>query len=258
MSLIKNKKVLITAGASGIGLATAKILSQRGAKVFICDVDRNKVNKINKDKKNNIKAYLCDVDEKNEVEIFFDQIKKSIKKIDCLINNVGIAGPTGSIENLNSENWNQTLKTNVISHFLFTKNSIPMLKKNKGGSIINISSTAGVFGFPLRSPYAVSKAATISFTKTAAMELGKFNIRVNAILPGVTRGLRMKRVIEAKAKYLGVSKKKVEKDFISMASMNCWIEESDIGKLCSFLISDDGRKISGQSIAVDGNTLRAD
>ena len=118
MSLIKNKKVLITAGASGIGWATAKILSQRGARVFICDVDRNKVNKINKDKKNNIKAYLCDVDEKNEVKIFFDQIKKSTKSIDCLINNVGIAGPTGSIENLNSENWNQTLKTNVISHFL--------------------------------------------------------------------------------------------------------------------------------------------
>ena len=90
------------------------------------------------------------------------------------------------------------------------------------------------------------------------MELGKYKIRVNAILPGVTRGLRMKRVIEAKAKYLGVSKKKIEKDFISMASMNCWIEESDIGKLCSFLISDDGEKISGQSIAVDGNTLRAD
>ena len=258
MTLIKNKKVLISAGASGIGWATAKILDQRGARVYICDVDSYKVRKINDNKKNNIKAYLCNVDEKNEVNLFFDQIKKKTKTIDCLINNVGIAGPTGPIESLNSENWDQTFKTNVIGHFLFTKNSIPMLKKNKGGSIINISSTAGVFGFPLRSPYAVSKAATISFTKTAAMELGKFNIRVNAILPGVTKGLRMKKVVGAKAKYLGVSEKKIEKDFISMASMNCWIEESDIGKLCSFLISDDSKRISGQSIAVDGNTLRAD
>tara|TARA_B100001057_G_scaffold420201_1_gene440455 strand:- start:173 stop:949 length:777 start_codon:yes stop_codon:yes gene_type:complete len=258
MTLIKNKKVLISAGASGIGWATAKILDQRGARVYICDVDSYKVRKINDNKKNNIKAYLCNVDEKNEVNLFFDQIKKKTKTIDCLINNVGIAGPTGPIESLNSENWDQTFKTNVIGHFLFTKNSIPMLKKNKGGSIINISSTAGVFGFPLRSPYAVSKAATISFTKTAAMELGKFNIRVNAILPGVTKGLRMKKVVRAKAKYLGVSEKKIEKDFISMASMNCWIEESDIGKLCSFLISDDSKRISGQSIAVDGNTLRAD
>ena len=90
------------------------------------------------------------------------------------------------------------------------------------------------------------------------MELGKYKIRVNAILPGVTRGSRMNRVIDAKAKYLGVSKKSIEKDFVSMASMNSWIEEEDIGKLCSFLISDDSNKISGQSIAVDGNTLRAD
>ena len=258
MSLIKNKKVLITAGASGIGWATAKILSQRGARVFICDVDRNKINKINKDKKNNIKAYLCDVDEKNEVERFFDQIKKSIKKIDCLINNVGIAGPTGSIENLNSENWSQTLKTNVISHFLFTKNSIPMLKKNKGGSIINISSGAGIMGFPLRSPYAASKWAIIGVTKTLAMELGKFKIRVNAICPGTIKGNRMVRVIRDKSKFLKIPKKKIEKEFISMASMNCWIYEDDIGKACSFLISNDSERISGQTIPIDGNAIRLD
>jgi NAD(P)-dependent dehydrogenase (short-subunit alcohol dehydrogenase family) len=131
-----------------------------------------------------------------------------------------------------------------------------MLKKNKSGSIINISSTAGIYGFPLRSPYASSKWATIGFTKTAAMELGKFKIRVNAILPGSIKGVRMNKVIKAQAKSLGVSEKKVEQEFLSASSMSCWIEENDIGKLCSFLISDDGNKISGQSIAVDGNGLR--
>ena len=256
--LLKNKKIIISAGASGIGLATAKILYQRGAKVFVCDIDEKRVQKINNNKKNTIKAFLCDADDEKEVDFFFKRIKKITNTLDCLINNVGIAGPTEVIEKLTSESWNQTLKTNIISHFLFTKNAIPMLKKNKGGSIINISSTAGVFGFPLRSPYAVSKAATISFTKTAAMELGKHKIRVNAVLPGVTKGKRMNKVINAKAKYLDISKKSIEKDFVSMASMNCWIEEEDIGKLCSFLISDDSSKISGQSIAVDGNTLRAD
>ena len=186
----------------------------------------------------------------------FREIKKDTSSIDCLINNVGTAGPTGVIEKLDTENWSQTLKTNVISHFLFTKNAIPMLKRNKGGSIINISSTAGVFGFPLRSPYAVSKAATLSFTKTAAMELGKYKIGVNAILPGVTRGSRMNRVIDAKAKYLGVLKKSIEKDFVSMSSMKQWILEEDIGKMCSFLISDDSSKVSGQVISVDGHTER--
>ena len=256
--LLKNKKVIISAGARGIGWATAKVLHKRGAKIFLCDIDEKRIQKINKDKKNNIRAFFCNADNEKDVKKFFKEVKKFTNSIDCLINNVGVAGPTGVIERLNTENWDQTLKTNVISHFLFTKNAIPMLKKNKGGSIINISSTAGVFGFPLRSPYAVSKAATLSFTKTAAMELGKYGIRVNAILPGVTRGSRMNRVIDAKAKYLGVSKKSIEKDFVSMASMNSWIEEEDIGKLCSFLMSDDSNKISGQSIAVDGNTLRAD
>lgn len=256
--LLLNKKIIISAGASGIGWATAKVLDQRGAQVFLCDINEKRIQKINKNKKNKIRAFLCNADNEKDVDNLFKQIKKITNTIDCLINNVGIAGPTGAIEKLNIEDWNQTLKTNVVSHFLFTKNAIPMLKKNKGGSIINISSTAGVFGFPWRSPYAVSKAATMSFTKTAAMELGKYKIRVNAILPGVTKGSRMNRVIDAKAKYLKVSKKSIEKDFVSMASMNSWIEEEDIGKLCSFLASDDSHKISGQSIAVDGNTLRAD
>ena len=150
--LLKNKKVIISAGARGIGWATAKVLHKRGAKVFLCDIDEKRIQKINKDKKNNIRAFLCNADNEKDIKKFFKEVKKFTNSIDCLINNVGVAGPTGVIEKLNTENWDQTLKTNVISHFLFTKNAIPMLKKNKGGSIINISSTAGVFGFPLRSP----------------------------------------------------------------------------------------------------------
>ena len=113
-------------------------------------------------------------------------------------------------------------------------------------------------GFPLRSPYAASKWAVIGVTKTLAMELGKYKIRVNAICPGTIKGKRMVRVIRDKAKFLKVSKKLIEKDFISMASMNCWIYEEDIGKMCSFLISKDGEKISGQAIPIDGNATRMD
>ena len=133
-----------------------------------------------------------------------------------------------------------------------------MLKKNKGGSIINISSGAGIMGFPLRSPYAASKWAVIGVTKTLAMELGKFKIRVNAICPGTIKGDRMTRVIKDKAKFLKISKKLIEKEFVSMASMNCWIYEKDIAKMCSFLISRDSERISGQVIPVDGNATRLD
>ena len=257
---LNNKKIIISAGASGIGWATAKICLSKGAYVYLCDIDNKSLNKIKKHPLANKKLfyYECDASDEDDVSNFFSQVNKKTKKIDALINNVGVAGPTGTIEKLSSEDWEKTLKINVISHFYFAKLAIPMLKKNKGGSIINISSGAGIMGFPLRSPYAASKWAVIGLTKTLAMELGKFKIRVNAICPGTIKGDRMIRVIRDKAKFLKVSKKKIEKDFISMASMNCWINEEDIGKMCSYLISSDGEKISGQAIPIDGNATRMD
>ena len=257
---LKNKKIIISAGASGIGWATTKICVSRGAKVFLCDINEKLINKIKKNKKykNKIFAYECDASNENEVINFFSKVLKKNKKIDALINNVGIAGPTGNIEQLDSEEWERTLHVNVVSHFYFTKQAIPLIKKNKTGSIINLSSGAGILGFPLRSPYAASKWAIVGLTKTLAMELGKFRIRVNAICPGTIKGDRMKRVVRDKAKFLKISQKQIEKEFISMASMNTWIYEEDIGKMCAFLISNDSERISGQIIGVDGNAIRLD
>ena len=258
MSSLKNKKVIISAGASGIGWAIAKVCLEKGATVYICDINKKYLLKAKKHKQNNKKlfVYECDASNEKEIKNLFSKINKKTKKIDCLINNVGIAGPTGTIEKLSSLDWENTLKVNVISHFLFSKFAIPMLKKNKGGSIINLSSTAGIFGFPLRSPYAASKWAIVGMTKTLSMELGKFKIRVNAICPGTIKGDRMNRVIRDKAKFLKVSKQSVEKEFVSMTSMNTWVFEEDIAKMCSFLISDDSLRLSGQIISVDGDTLR--
>ena len=258
--VLKNKKIIISAGASGIGWATTKICLSKGASVYLCDIDAKNINKIKKHPLNNKRLFVhkYDASEEYDVENFFNKIRKKTKKIDALINNVGVAGPTGTIEKMNSEDWERTLKVNVISHFYYTKLAIPMLKKNRGGSIINVSSGAGIMGFPLRSPYAASKWAVVGMTKTLAMELGKFKIRVNAICPGTIKGNRMVRVIKDKANFLKISKKKIEKEFVSMASMNCWIYEEDIGKFCSFLISDDAERISGQIIGVDGNAIRLD
>ena len=257
---LKNKKIVISAGASGIGWATTQICISKGAQVFLCDINEKLINKINKNKKykKKIFAYVCDASNESEVINFFSKVLKKTKKIDALINNVGIAGPTGNLEKIDSKEWKKTLQVNVVSHFYFTKQVIPILKKNKAGSIVNLSSGAGIMGFPLRSPYAASKWAVVGITKSLAMELGKFNIRVNAICPGTIKGDRMKRVVRDKAKFLKVSQKKIEKEFVSMASMNSWIYEEDIGKMCAFLISNDSERISGQIIGVDGNAIRLD
>ena len=256
----KNKKVIISAGASGIGWATAKECLEKGAKVFVCDVDKKSINKLKKNPLNNKRlfSFHCDASNENDVINFFKEIKKKTQKIDALINNVGVAGPTGTMDKLKTKDWEQTLKINVISHFIFSKLAIPMLKKNKGGSIVNLSSTAGIFGFPLRSPYSASKWAVVGMTKTLAMELGKFNIRVNAICPGSVKGARMMRVIKAKAKMLKRSVRSIEKDFVSMSSLKQWVYEDDIAKMCSFLISQDSLRVSGQVISIDGNTERMD
>ena len=257
---LKNKKIIISAGASGIGWATTKICVAKGASVYLCDNDLKAINKVKKHSLYNKRIFVSETDVSDETEVvdFFHKIKKKFRNLDALINNVGIAGPTGTIEKLDSSEWENTLHVNVNSHFYFTKQAIPLLKKSNNSSIVNISSTAGIMGYPLRSPYAVSKWGVVGLTKTLAMELGKYKIRVNAVCPGTIKGDRMKRVIKAKAKLMKVSQKLIEKDFISMSSLKSWVTEEDIGNACAFLISNEASKISGQVIAVDGNTEKMD
>jgi len=257
---LKNKKIVISAGASGIGWAITKVCVAKGASVYLCDIDPKAINKVKKHPSYNKRILVSETDASDETEVidFFHKIKKKFRNLDALINNVGVAGPTGTIEKLDSSEWENTLHVNVNSQFYFTKQAIQLLKRSKTSSIINISAGAGSMGFPLRSPYAASKWAVIGMTKTLAIELGKYKIRVNAICPGTIKGDRMKRDIREKAKFTKLSVKKIESDFISMASMKSWIDEEDIGNMCAYLVSAEANKVSGQVIAVDGNAERMD
>ena len=253
-----NKKIIISAAANGIGWSIARECMSNGAIVYITDKNNESLEKISKHKLYEKQLFLDKVNSENfkEVENYFNKIKHKVDNIDALINNVGIAGPTGKLEELNINDWKETLDININSHFYFTKFSIPLLKNNNGGSIINLSSTAGLFGFPLRSPYATSKWAIIGMTKTLAMELGENNIRVNAICPGAVAGDRMKRVIKAKAQSLGVKEESLQKDYESMVSLKSFVDKKDIAHIAVFLLSEESQKISGQVMSVDGNTER--
>ncbi len=252
---LKNKTYLISAAADGIGFAIAKKIISVGGKVYISDINKKKINEINKKYKNKIYATAMDCTNPAEIKNYFHKLK-SLKKIDGLINNIGIAGPTKSLENVKIEEWEETIKTNLHSHFYYTKYSIPFLKKAKKSSIINLSSTAGLYGFAQRSPYTASKWAVIGLTKTLAMELGKYKIRVNAICPGSVEGDRMKRVVEAKALLTKTNPKKVKHEFESMVSLQQFVNKEDIASMALFLLSNESQNISGQAISVDGNTER--
>ena len=252
-----NKKIIISAAADGIGWSIAQECMSNGAIVYVSDKNKEALDKISKHDLYEKQLFLDRVNTQDvqEVENYFNKIKDKVDNIDALINNVGIAGPTGKLEDLDINDWKETIDININSHFYFTKYAIPFFK-NKGGSIINISSTGGLSGFPLRSPYAASKWAIIGMTKTLAMELGEKNIRVNAICPGSVYGDRMKRVIEAKAKSLGVTEDSLQKDYESMVSLNTFVDKEDIANMAVFLLSQDAHKISGQVMTVDGNTER--
>tara|TARA_B100001559_G_scaffold37130_1_gene27860 strand:+ start:179 stop:952 length:774 start_codon:yes stop_codon:yes gene_type:complete len=255
--MLKNKKFIISAAGDGIGLKITESIIEKGGIVYLTDIDEQKINKINNNKKFNNKIFATQLNANNyeDVKKYFLSLKK-LKKIDGLINNIGIAGPTKYLENISSDEWSSTLETNLNTHFYFSKFSIPLLKKNKFGSIVNISSTAGLFGFPQRTPYAASKWAIIGLTKSLAMELGKYNIRVNAICPGSVKGDRMKRVINSKAKLLKTSPNKIQKEFELMTSIRSFVTKEDIASMVVYLLSDHSKNISGQSISIDGNTER--
>ena len=252
---LKNKTYVISAAADGIGFAIAKKIINAGGKVYISDINKKKVNEINKKYKSKIYATAMDCTNPAEIKNYFHKMK-SLKKIDGLINNIGIAGPIKSLENIKIEEWEETIKTNLHSHFYYTKYSIPFLKKAKKSSIINLSSTAGLFGFAQRSPYTASKWAVIGLTKTLAMELGKYKIRVNAICPGSVEGDRMKRVVDAKALLTKTNPKKVKQEFESMVSLQTFVNKEDIASMALFLLSNESQNISGQAMTVDGNTER--
>jgi NAD(P)-dependent dehydrogenase (short-subunit alcohol dehydrogenase family) len=254
---LANKNIIISAAADGIGWSIAENCIVNGATVFLTDINEDKLSLLRSHKSYNTNLFIKKVKANNHESVlnYFLELKDQISSIDGLINNVGIAGPTGNIENLDIEEWKNTIDVNINSHFYFSKYFIPLLKKN-GGSIINLSSTAGLFGFPFRTPYASSKWATIGLTKSLAIELGEYNIRVNAICPGSVYGDRMKRVIEAKANSMNISEEELKSDFESMTSLKTFVDKKDIANMAVFLLSDEAIRVSGQIMTVDGNTER--
>lgn len=249
---LTGQRALVTAGAQGIGLAITEALLQQGAEVHICDVDQAALNKT---KAQYPQVHISHTDVANEAQVLsmFAKVQKRWGQLDILVNNAGIAGPTAAIEDTALNEWQQTLDVNLTGAFLCTRSAVPLIKKAKGGSIINISSAAGRHGFPLRSPYSATKFGVIGLTQTWAMELGPSGIRVNAILPGIVEGARQYRVLGAKAETFGISLEAMRTRALERVSLRRMVSAQDIAAQIVFVCSPAGANVSGQSLSVDGN-----
>lgn len=245
-------RVVITAGAAGIGRAIAEAFDEKGAKIHVCDVVPDVLESCKRDKPH-WGTTLCDVSIERQVATLFAEAEAQMGGLDVLVNNAGIAGPTASVEDMNPADWDKTIAINLNSQFYCAHHAVPLLKKSSNASIVCISSIAGRLAYANRTPYAATKWAIRGLAESLAWELGPYGIRVNAILPGIVEGPRIENVIRARAEKEGVDFDTMEQKYKDMASLRRMVTARDVAMQALFFCSEAGRNISGQSISVDGH-----
>jgi NAD(P)-dependent dehydrogenase (short-subunit alcohol dehydrogenase family) len=250
---LAGKRVLVTAGGDGIGLEIARAFVEAGARVMICDIQPESLDRLAKDLPE-VHSCLADVSREDDVAAMFELVDRKLGGLDVLVNNAGMAGPTGGVETLSLADWERTLAVNLTGQFLCIRQAVPRLRKGRDPSIINLSSAAGHLGMPGRAPYSASKWGVVGLTKTLAIELGGDGIRVNAILPGAVDGPRIRSVIAAKAKALGKPVEEMTEVYTSQAALGRMVSARDVANMVLFAASDLARNVTGQELVVDGFT----
>ena len=249
------RKVLVTAGASGIGKEIAAAFLSAGDSVYTCDINRTALDAAARELPG-LKTGLCDVGNRDQIKSMMADAVSQLGGIDILVNNAGISGPTAPVQDVDPDQWEAVLKIDLTGTFLVTKAAIPHLIASGHGVIIIMSSVAGRFGYPDRSPYATVKWGLIGFMKTLSMELGIHNIRANAILPGAVDGERIKKVFQGRADVTGKSLDTIAAEAMANQSLKYMVDPKDIGALAVFLASDAAKSISGQIMPLDGDMQR--
>lgn len=248
------KRVLITAGANGIGLVMARAFAEAGYRVWVTDVDKHSIAALPP----GIRGTLTDASHEPAMELLFAEIAEDWGGLDVLCANAGIKGPTAAIDDMPLEGWHQCLAVNLDGAMLAAKYGARMMKPARRGVMIFTSSTSGLYGTPYRAPYVAAKWGVIGLMKTVAMELGPHGIRANAICPGSVNGPRIDRVIEAEAAAKGMTQDAVRHGYASGTAMKRLSDPEDVAHLALYLASDGARMISGQALAVDGMTYNVD
>jgi NAD(P)-dependent dehydrogenase (short-subunit alcohol dehydrogenase family) len=251
-----NQKVLVTAGAGGIGLEIVKAFAATGAKIFVCDINEPALTELEQQVPGVI-TRVCDISKRSDIESMVTFGAEALGGLDVLINNAGIAGPTAPVEEIDPDDWEKVMQVDLNGTFNVTRMAIPYLKQSAAGVIITMSSLAGRFGYENRSPYSTAKWGLIGFTKTLSIELGKYGIRCNAILPGAVAGPRIDRVLQGRADANGTTLEEERQNAMAVQSIKSFVDPKDIAALAVFLASDSAKMISGQILPIDGDAQKA-
>ena len=249
----KNKRVIITAAADGIGKVIAEQYLKLGAKVAVCDIQEDKVKEFAAAHPDNLLCEVCNVGDDEQLEAWLDHSLEFLGGCDTLVNNAGIAGPTANIEDISMDDVRAVLNIGLVSQFHCIAKVLPGMKAQKSGLILNMSSVGGIHAFVQRTPYSACKRGVLGLTESLAAEVGPHNIRVNSICPGAIAGDRQERVLHARAEAEGRSYEEVRKDVLSVNSLRCFVPPEDIAGCLLYLDSPVGERVSGQVIAVDGH-----
>lgn len=247
------QRVLVTAGAGGIGLAIAEAFAANGARVHIADVNADAVQQVTR-RNSSISGSVGDVSKPADLDTLFSDVQARLGGLDVLVNNAGIAGATAPVTDYPIETWNAVVAINLTGTFMVTQRAIPLLKKSPAASILVMSSLAGRFGYPNRVAYSTTKWGLVGFTKTLSMELGPFGITANSIHPGAVQGPRIQTVFEGRAKVSGRSVEQEIESAMANQSVKKFIDAADIAALAVFLAGPHARTISGQMFPIDGDS----
>ena len=250
------QRVLVTAGASGIGKEMARAFVASGATVCVCDIDTTALQTAAKEIPG-LLIQVCDISRRQDIERMVPAAVAALGGLDVLVNNAGISGPTAPVEEMNPDAWEKVMQVDLTGTFNVTRMAIPHLKKSSAGAIINMSSVAGRFGYANRSPYCTAKWGLIGFTKTLSIELGAHGVRANAILPGAVGGARIEKVFEGRAQATHQPVEEIRKQAMTVQSIKRLVDPKDIAALAVFLASDAAKSISGQMLPIDNDMQSA-
>jgi NAD(P)-dependent dehydrogenase (short-subunit alcohol dehydrogenase family) len=252
----ENKVVLVTGAAGSIGKGIAEKFLINGAKLFLTDLNEKMLNTVKDELKE--KGYDCqsqpaDVTNSDQVKAVVDSTVKAFGGgIDVLVNVAGIM-KQAPVDEIEEKDWDLMFDVNCKGTFFFVKEVVPIMKKQKSGSIVNFSSKSGKTGSALLSHYSAAKAAIIGFTQALAYELAGHNINVNCICPGITEDTGVwDTASSGYIKNLGLSKEEVVKNFTSKVPLKRLAKISDIVEVTYFMSSKGSSYMTGQAINVDG------